>query len=115
MEALGIAHTGEHWQRQVSNMRLLSNAGQSTSPCLRFLVLLYFLDCFITLIAYLLFFSTFFFSIHSAGSTTAASNAGAAAAGGGGAGGTHSQWQCNHCTFINPGELSSCEMCSLPR
>nr|XP_036231836.1 nuclear protein localization protein 4 homolog isoform X1 [Bactrocera oleae] len=54
-------------------------------------------------------------SIHSAGSTTAASNAGAAAAGGGGAGGTHSQWQCNHCTFINPGELSSCEMCSLPR
>ncbi|XP_051158551.1 nuclear protein localization protein 4 homolog [Leptopilina boulardi] len=24
-------------------------------------------------------------------------------------------WTCPHCTFLNPGELSSCEMCSLPR
>ncbi|KAM7361260.1 nuclear protein localization 4 isoform 2-T2 [Cochliomyia hominivorax] len=24
-------------------------------------------------------------------------------------------WTCNHCTFINRGELSSCEICSLPR
>lgn len=24
-------------------------------------------------------------------------------------------WTCNHCTFINRGELSSCEMCGLPR
>nr|AFK29236.1 CG4673-PB-like protein [Drosophila buzzatii] len=24
-------------------------------------------------------------------------------------------WTCNHCTFINRGELNSCEICSLPR
>lgn len=24
-------------------------------------------------------------------------------------------WTCNHCTFINRGELTSCEICSLPR
>ncbi|KAH8304915.1 hypothetical protein KR018_004639 [Drosophila ironensis] len=24
-------------------------------------------------------------------------------------------WTCNHCTFINRGELASCEICSLPR
>ncbi|XP_061386686.1 nuclear protein localization protein 4 homolog [Musca vetustissima] len=24
-------------------------------------------------------------------------------------------WTCNHCTFINSSELSSCEICSLPR
>lgn len=24
-------------------------------------------------------------------------------------------WTCNHCTFINRGDLSSCEMCGLPR
>ncbi|XP_033213216.1 nuclear protein localization protein 4 homolog isoform X1 [Belonocnema kinseyi] len=24
-------------------------------------------------------------------------------------------WTCPHCTFLNPGEISSCEMCSLPR
>lgn len=24
-------------------------------------------------------------------------------------------WTCNHCTFINRGELNSCEMCGLPR
>ena len=24
-------------------------------------------------------------------------------------------WTCTHCTFLNPGEISSCEMCSLPR
>ncbi|XP_017846673.1 nuclear protein localization protein 4 homolog isoform X2 [Drosophila busckii] len=26
-----------------------------------------------------------------------------------------STWTCNHCTFINRGELTSCEICSLPR
>ncbi|XP_055902406.1 nuclear protein localization protein 4 homolog [Eupeodes corollae] len=26
-----------------------------------------------------------------------------------------SNWTCNHCTFINRGELSSCEICGLPR
>lgn len=24
-------------------------------------------------------------------------------------------WTCSHCTFLNPSEKSSCEMCSLPR
>lgn len=24
-------------------------------------------------------------------------------------------WTCNHCTFINRGELNSCEICNLPR
>ncbi|XP_017463507.1 PREDICTED: nuclear protein localization protein 4 homolog [Rhagoletis zephyria] len=47
----------------------------------------------------------------SASNTAVASNASSAAA----AAGANNQWQCNHCTFINPGELSSCEMCSLPR
>lgn len=26
-----------------------------------------------------------------------------------------SNWTCNHCTFINRGDLSSCEICGLPR
>lgn len=26
-----------------------------------------------------------------------------------------SLWTCSHCTFLNPSEKSSCEMCSLPR
>ena len=26
-----------------------------------------------------------------------------------------SLWTCPHCTFLNPGDISSCEMCSLPR
>ncbi|XP_054739024.1 nuclear protein localization protein 4 homolog [Anastrepha obliqua] len=47
----------------------------------------------------------------SAGNKAAASTTSSAT----GAAGTNNQWQCNHCTFINPGELSSCEMCSLPR
>ncbi|XP_036329116.1 nuclear protein localization protein 4 homolog isoform X1 [Rhagoletis pomonella] len=47
----------------------------------------------------------------SASNTAVASSASSAAA----AAGANNQWQCNHCTFINPGELSSCEMCSLPR
>ncbi|XP_067620003.1 nuclear protein localization protein 4 homolog isoform X2 [Eurosta solidaginis] len=50
---------------------------------------------------------------HSAGSTSTAPNSGGGAAPAGA--GTNNQWQCNHCTFINPAELSSCEMCSLPR
>uniref|UniRef100_A0A1B0CAK0 RanBP2-type domain-containing protein n=1 Tax=Lutzomyia longipalpis TaxID=7200 RepID=A0A1B0CAK0_LUTLO len=24
-------------------------------------------------------------------------------------------WTCSHCTFINPGDIQNCEMCSLPR
>lgn len=24
-------------------------------------------------------------------------------------------WTCNHCTFINRGDLTSCEICNLPR
>ncbi|XP_031638747.1 nuclear protein localization protein 4 homolog isoform X3 [Contarinia nasturtii] len=28
---------------------------------------------------------------------------------------TAADWTCNHCTFINRGELSSCEICNLPR
>lgn len=40
--------------------------------------------------------------------------------GGGGAGGSNSSglmenWTCDHCTFINKGELNACEMCGLPR
>ncbi|XP_023307782.2 nuclear protein localization protein 4 homolog [Lucilia cuprina] len=45
-----------------------------------------------------------------------------AAAGGSNSGSAHENvatesatWTCNHCTFINRGELSSCEICSLPR
>lgn len=28
---------------------------------------------------------------------------------------TQPLWTCPHCTFLNPAELGSCEMCSLPR
>jgi nuclear protein localization family protein 4 len=24
-------------------------------------------------------------------------------------------WTCSHCTYLNPAELGTCEMCSLPR
>ncbi|CAD6996075.1 unnamed protein product [Ceratitis capitata] len=49
----------------------------------------------------------------SAGRTSAANTAGSTT--GAGAAGANNQWQCNHCTFLNPSELNSCEMCSLPR
>lgn len=25
------------------------------------------------------------------------------------------QWTCPHCTFLNPAELDTCDMCSLPK
>lgn len=25
------------------------------------------------------------------------------------------QWTCPHCTFLNPSELTNCDMCNLPR
>lgn len=34
---------------------------------------------------------------------------------GAGGGAEVASWTCNHCTFINRGELVSCEICSLPR
>lgn len=29
--------------------------------------------------------------------------------------GNNVEWTCNHCTFINAGDMQSCDMCSLPR
>lgn len=46
--------------------------------------------------------------------------AGGVGAGGSGAsgmdvGGGGAEWTCNHCTYINAGDMQSCDMCSLPR
>lgn len=30
-------------------------------------------------------------------------------------GGGNAEWTCNHCTYINAGDMQSCDMCSLPR
>lgn len=45
------------------------------------------------------------------------------AGGGGGSGGSgidvaganNAEWTCDHCTYINAGDMQSCDMCSLPR
>lgn len=29
--------------------------------------------------------------------------------------GNGAEWTCDHCTYINPGDMQSCDMCSLPR
>lgn len=29
--------------------------------------------------------------------------------------GGREEWTCNHCTYINQGDMQSCDMCSLPR
>lgn len=42
--------------------------------------------------------------------------AGGGLGGGSGAGaGGGAEWTCNHCTYINAGDMQSCDMCSLPR
>ncbi|BFF90162.1 nuclear protein localization protein 4 homolog [Drosophila madeirensis] len=55
----------------------------------------------------------------SGGTTSYPSGSGATSAGGAASAEAMDQdehtWTCNHCTFINRGDLQSCEICSLPR
>lgn len=43
------------------------------------------------------------------------SSGGGGSGGGGSSNSSEATWTCNHCTFINPGDMQNCDMCSLPR
>lgn len=51
------------------------------------------------------------------GGGSGASGSGTGGGGGSGmdVGGSNAEWTCNHCTYINAGDMQSCDMCSLPR
>lgn len=54
---------------------------------------------------------------NSHGASASAAGIGAGGVGGAAADSIPEQplWTCRHCTFINPADLATCDMCSLPR